>query len=135
MKKYDYVEGESDIFGKVSRPLITIRFFSEIRNIWIPAYDTLVDSGADISIIPKFLGELLVENIPDGKEVEIKGVVPNSKLIGWLHDLKVIVAGKQFNLPVVIVNSDKTLVILGRVKGLDIFNVELQKGKHIVLEG
>lgn len=132
MKKYECLKRKSEIFGEVRRPLITVRFFSETRNIWIPSYDTLVDSGADVSIIPRYLGNLLVKDVTDGKKIGIKGIAPDSKLVCYLHTLKVIVAGKELNIPVAIADSNKVLAILGRLKGLDIFNVEFQKGEAVV---
>ena len=132
MKKYPYQEAGSDIFGKVNRPLIAIKIYSTTKNIWIPVYDVLVDTGADMSIIPRYLGNLIVEDITTGKEIKIKGFVPYSELIAYIHKIKIKLVDKEIELSVAIADSDKTIPILGRVEGIDLFDVEFQKGKFII---
>ena len=102
MKKFPYTGRKSDIFGRVNRPLVIVKIFSTTKNIWIPVYDTLADTGADISINPKYLGKLIVEDITKGKEVKIKGIVPYSELIAYIHEVKIEVAKKEFQIPMAI---------------------------------
>ncbi len=68
MNRYPYTKTKSNIFGTVSRPLITMKIFSLTKNIWIPVYDTLADTGADISIIPAYLGKLIVKDITKARK-------------------------------------------------------------------
>lgn len=65
--EFPYKEEESRTFGVVKRPRTTIRIFSRTKGVWIPIKDTLVDTGADSAILPRFIGELLVEDITTGK--------------------------------------------------------------------
>lgn len=134
MIKYPYTQTESDIFGRVTRPLIVIKIYSKTKKIWIPIYDTLADTGADISRIPKYIGKLIIKNITDGRELKIKGFVPYSELTAYLHELKVEIARKQIRMPFAIADSDKTLPILGRIKGLDLFEITYNKGKEIIIK-
>ena len=134
MKEYSYKETKSDIFGTVKRPLIIVKMFSPFKNTWIPIYDTLLDTGADISIIPKYIGNIILEDITKGKEVNIKGIVPDLRLIAYIHTVKIEVAKKQIEIPLAIANSDKVMPILGRVNGLDIFDVEFKKGKSVIFK-
>jgi predicted aspartyl protease len=131
LKKYPYRERRSELFGRVDRPLIKVKIFSQTKNLWIPVYDTLADTGADISIIPRYLGEMIVNDITTGKRVEIKGIVPNSRLIAYIHELEIEVVGIKTKLPIAISDSSETNAILGRVKGLNLFNIEFQKGKSV----
>lgn len=134
LKKFPYRERTSELFGRVDRPLVTIKLFSKIKNLWIPIYDTLADTGADISIVPRYIGEMIVGDITTGRRVEIKGVVPDSKLIAYIHELEIEVVGKKTKLPVAISDSGETIPILGRVKGLNLFDIEFQKGKTVVFK-
>jgi len=134
MKKYPCKPSKSDIFGKITRPLITIKIYSSTQKIWIPIYDTLLDTGADITIIPKYMGELVTNNISEGKEIKIKGFIPYSQLIAYLHNLKIKIADKELELPIAIADSNKTISILGRVNALDLFDVEFQKGESIIFK-
>ena len=134
MKKYSYQKTTSGIFGIVNRPLITIKIYSQTKNIWIPLYDTLADTGADISIIPAYLGKLIVGDITKGKEVKIKGIVPYSELIAYIHNLKIEVANKEIQSPVAIADSDRTIPILGRVEVIDLFEIVFNKGKEVIIK-
>jgi len=131
MKKFKYCERRSNIFGRVDRPLVTVRVFSKTKGVWIAFYETLADTGADISIIPKYLGKLIVGDITLGRQIQISGIVPYSELVAYIHNLRIQVAGKEFEAPVAVADSDRTIAILGRVKGLNLFNIEFQKGKTV----
>lgn len=131
MPEFEYKEKNSEIFKKVNRPLIQIEIFSENRKIWIPMEDTLVDTGADLSLLPRVIGDLLLDDITIGRQIEIRGVVPYSKLICYLHKFRVRIGNKEFNCLIGIADSDNVPPILGRIDGLDLFNVEFLKGKKL----
>ncbi|MBL7170362.1 MAG: hypothetical protein ISS48_05080 [Candidatus Aenigmarchaeota archaeon] len=61
---------------------------------WVSVDEALADTGADITLLPRFIGEMVVEDITNGKYIEIKGVVPSAVLIAFIHVLKLRVAGK-----------------------------------------
>lgn len=134
MPSFDYKEQNSDIFGKVLRPLIKLEVYSFTRNKWLELKDVLADSGADLSILPRDIGEALLEDITKGKIAEVKGVISYAKLTVFINTLKFRINSKEFELPVAIADSDDVLPILGRVKGLDLFNVNFSKGKTVSLE-
>ena len=129
--KYNYTDQESQIFGRVKRPLIELDAYSHARERWIPLFEVLVDTGADMSVLPRIIGELLVEDITLGRRVEIRGVAPNSRLVCYIHDLKFRIAEREFNLPVALAESDDVPSLLGRIRGIDIFDVEFLKGKEV----
>ena len=120
-KSSDYVEESNPLFGKIKRPLITIEIFSKTKNLWITVKNVLADTAADVSILPRYLGELIVGNTAAGKYVEIRGIVPFSKLVCYIHNLRFKIDDKEFELPVAISDSDDTPPILGRKDGLDLF--------------
>ena len=134
MPSFDYKEQESLIFKKVLRPLITIEAYSQIKNKWFIVENILADTGADISILPREIGETLVDDVTTGISQEIKGVVPFAKLIAYIHNLKFRINGKEFELPVAIADSFDVPPILGRVKGLDLFDADFKKGQKVNIE-
>ena len=134
MNRYPYTKTKSNIFEVVSRPLITIKIFSQTKNIWIPVYDTLADTGADISIIPAYLGRLVVGDITKSREIKIRGIVPYSELIAYIHNLRIEIAKKEIESPIAIADSDKIIPILGRVKGIDLFEFTYYKGKEVIIK-
>ena len=134
MPSFNYKEQESLIFGKISRPLIDLEIFSEIEKEWIGLKEVLADTGADISILPRSAGELILNDITKGKIQEIKGIVPFARLVVYIHELKFRINGKEFELPVAIADSFDVPPILGRIKGLDLFNANFQKGKNVSID-
>ena len=134
MPSFDYKEQDSGIFGKISRPLIKVDVYSFTKDKWYGISDILADTGADISILPRNLGESLVKDITKGKIQEVKGIVPFSKLTVYIHNLKFRINSKEFELPVAIADSDDVLPILGRVRGIDLFDVTFNKGIKVDIE-
>lgn len=120
-KEFDYKEAGSKIFGAVKRPLVNIEIYSDSRKFWLFVPDVLADTGADVSILPRYIGKILVNDYSKGKKNEIRGIIPYAKLIVFIHNLKFRINGKAFELPVAIADSDDVPPILGRAKGLDIF--------------
>ena len=127
-KNFEYKECDSGIFGKVKRPLISLDVKSQ-DDEWIHLRDVLADTGADISILPRDIGELLVNDITKGKTIELRGVVPYAKLIVFIHDVHFRLKDKEFIAPTAISESNDVLPILGRTKGLDLFEVVFNKGR------
>lgn len=131
--KYPYKVEESVILGRVKRPRISIDAFSLVKNDWVSIDEVLADTGADLSVLPRFIGEMLVDDITKGKYIEIKGIVPASALISFIHTLKVRVNGKEFEAPIAIADSNAVPSIFGRVNGLDLFDARFSEGKTVEL--
>lgn len=121
MPSFKYQEGKSFLFGTVKRPLIEIEMYSTKSEKWISISDVLADTGADICLLPRFIGDLLVGNTTTGTYKEIRGVVPNTFLNGFIYNLKIKIADHEFIAPVFIADSDNVTPILGRNESLDLF--------------
>ena len=132
--KYQYREKSSKIFGTILRPLINIEVFSETKKDWEIIDNVLADTGADLCILPRFLAEPLVDDITDGQYVEIKGVVPNTVLIAFIHNLKIKLNKKEFTTKVALADSNDVPPILGRYGGLDLFEVTFNRGKEVIIK-
>ena len=131
--KFPYIERESRIFGHILKPMIDIEIFSKTYGVWYGLNEVLVDTGADITLIPKSVGEILVSEIKNKKRAAIKGITP-FELIVYIHMLKMRVANKEFQTKVAIAESDDVPAVLGRFGALDIFDAAFIKGKKVVLE-
>jgi hypothetical protein len=64
---FPYIEGASDIFGTVLRPLVSLEAYSELLERWVLLENLLADTGADISVLPRPLGELLLDDVTTGR--------------------------------------------------------------------
>lgn len=136
MPKYTfkYKQKASGILGKINRPLIDIEAYSEVERDWIFIPEVLADTGADISILPRKIGEILIKDITSGKYLEIRGIAPSSYVVVFLHNLKIKIGNEKIYTRVAIADSDDVPPILGRVKGLDLFFTSFIKGRIISLE-
>lgn len=128
--KFSYREKESGIFGKTKRPLIDLYIFSEIKKKWFFLAEVLADTGADISILPRTIGESLIKDIKKGKYLEIRGITPSAYTEVFIHNLTCKIREFKFKAPFAIADSDDVPPILGRVKGLDLFEAIFYKGKE-----
>ena len=135
LAKYPYLEKKSKIFGRIKRPLVPIQVLKQISKKsrdWLDVDGVLADTGADITLFPRFVGEMVVGDITAGKYIEIKGVVPSAVLVAFTHKMKLRVAGREIETMAGIADSNDIPPILGRFDALDLFNVEYRKGRETV---
>jgi hypothetical protein len=100
---------------------------------WITIDDVLADTGADISILPKSLGILLVGQIRQGKKYRMTGLMANSVRYFYLHQIKTKLGNKKLDAVFAVALRDDIPPTLGRIKGLDKMNIEYKKGRQIVI--
>ena len=89
---FPYQRGQSgDYF-----PVISIFVSNKDRVFQI---NTLIDSGATVSIFKQDVAEQLGVTIEKGKEIYLGGV--GGRIKGYVHRLEVEIAGKKFLCPIV----------------------------------
>lgn len=130
---FPYKVKGSGIFGKTKRPLIDLYILSEVQKAWLFLADVLADTGADISILPRAIGESLIKDIKGGKYLEIRGITPGAYTEVFIHNLTCRIGEVKFRAPFAIADSDDVPPILGRTKGLDLFEAIFYKGKETKL--
>ncbi len=131
--KFHYTEKESKILGHILKPLIYIEIFSEKHGLWCGINNAMVDTGADITLISRDIGEELVNDIFTGTKASMKGITHHEVDV-YIHDLKLKVIGKEFTTKVAIANSEEVPILLGRFGALDLFDARFVKGKEFVLD-
>jgi len=67
------------------------------------------------------MGSLLVEDATTGVHKRIRGIVPNTFLNGFIHNLIIKIANKEFTAPIFIADSEDVTPIFGRTQALDLF--------------
>ncbi len=130
--KFKYKAKESRIVGRILKPIIDIEILSD-GGFWYGIDEILVDTGADITLIPRYVGEEIVNEIKSGEKATIKGITP-FELDVYIHKLKLRVADKEFETKVAIAESNEVPVVLGRFESLDLFKAEFINGKELILE-
>ncbi|MBI2029487.1 hypothetical protein HYT02_03670 [Candidatus Gottesmanbacteria bacterium] len=127
MKIFPYQKNSADDFF----PIVDIFIFHKNSAARI---FTLVDSGATISIFRQDVASQLNLTIESGIETYLGGV--GGRIKGYIHKLKIEVAGKRFLCPVVF--SHEYLVsfnLLGREEFFKRFRIIFEENKnHLKLE-
>ena len=132
---FPYVEGASVIFGTVLRPLVSLEVYSELLEQWVLLENLLADTGADISVLPRPLGELLIGDITVGRYSPLSGINPSAVLPAFIHIVQVRLGDAEFEMPVAIADSSLIPPVLGRRDALDRFVVRFVVGEETIIEG
>jgi hypothetical protein len=137
MKKliFSYTDKEHCIFGKITRPLIRLAFLSERFGKWLEIGQVLADTGADISLIPLPLGQILVSDVEKGIPICIGGVLSSDVSVNaFIHRIKARIRDYSFEMPVAISLSSVIPPIWGRQEALDRFTISFVQGREFRLE-
>jgi hypothetical protein len=129
--EYFYKKTRSPLSGVTRRPLISIKLVSGPQFVLLD--DVLIDSGADVSVVPRDVGEALWEDITQGRYVEIQGIVPGTKLISYLHPVKMVIGPWSFQTLVAVADSNNVPPVLGRSRALDRLLIALDHGQKVIL--
>jgi hypothetical protein len=128
-----YITENSNVFRKIRRPRLTFSIYSKPLGSWITIENVLADTGADISVLPKGLGQLMVGKIKRGEKFKISGLVPWSTADMYMHILSIRIGGKRYRTTFAISASDEIPPTLGRIGGLDNLDIRYQKGRQIII--
>jgi len=132
---FPYVEGASFIFGTVLRPLVSLEAYSELLEQWVLLENLLADTGADISVLPRPLGELLIGDITTGRYAPLSGLNPGAVLPAFIHTVQIRLGDEEFEMPVAVADSSLVPPVLGRRDALDRFIVRFVVGEETIIEG
>ncbi|RKZ54017.1 MAG: hypothetical protein DRR00_02590 [Candidatus Parabeggiatoa sp. nov. 3] len=137
MKKlsFPYIEKEHYLFGKITRPLVRLAFFSERFGKWLEVGQVLADTGADISVIPLPLGQILVSDVEKGIPMLVGGILSSEMSVNaYVHRIKAQIGVHSFEMPIAVSLSSVIPPIWGRREALDRFTVSFVRGQELVLE-
>ena len=123
----------SNVFETVLRPRLNLSLYSEVFSEWLTIEDVMADTGADISLLPKNLGILLVGNIRQGKRYRMTGLIADSVRYFYIHRIKAKIGPKRFTAIFAIAAGDDVPPTLGRIGALDKLNIEYNKGRNLII--
>ena len=81
---------------------------------------SILDTGADHCIFDAQIGEHLGINIPKGKPIKISGI-GGDPIVGFMHELRLTVAGCSYEAPIVFAYNIPATGILGQTGFFDHF--------------
>mgnify|MGYP001570880258 CR=1 FL=1 len=124
---FPFKEEHSPIFGKISRPIAEVLFKDRKHSLWQPV-TMIVDTGADYTLLPKFLArELGVELTKDCRVIVTQGVGGTSKVYLLKGRIDVKIGELQRRIPLGFLNNDYIPPLLGRQEFLETFKVVFER--------
>jgi len=128
---FSYQENGSTKFGRIYVPIARVRFFWPKTKSRIDPV-LIVDTGADFTILPNYLGRDLGISFKDDCIEESIGGVGGTRKTFFVKQLVPVEIGKfRRNVPLAIMEDDSVPPLLGRLGFFETFNVEFLKTKKI----
>lgn len=110
---FAFEKASSSIFGYVYRPVAWVEFWSKSTNNWIGIW-MVVDSGADYSLLPRYMSEYLGINLRnDCKDFSTLGVGGKEKVY-LLKKEKIKLGMWEITAPVGFLDNNAIPPLLGR---------------------
>ena len=133
--RFTYSEYPHSLFSNHARPYIQLDLYAEPHGRWVRLEQVLADTGADLSVAPSLLGQLLVTNVQHGAPIHLGGRAEMGMPVNaFVHQVLARIGDLQFEMPLAIALSPTVPIILGRYNALDRFTVHFDKGNELVLE-
>ncbi len=130
MIEFEFKEETSHLFGTVLRPVADIFLRDAQGNKIITFF--YIDSGADMTLLPKQLGELLGFTINNEKIINIGGI-GNQKIPAILKKINLIFGDKSCEVTVAWALIEEVPPLLGRKDIFDKFNIVFDQRKRKIL--
>ena len=126
MKKFyfPYKKEPSRVFGEVLRPVVEVYLKTKQGN-WFNV-SVYVDSGADVSIFPSTVCEILGLNLKKGVKSSVTGVSGEEIKI-FIHKVWVKIGGKELQIRIGFAEREDIPYLLGRTDVLDHFDITFEK--------
>ena len=123
---------KKDAFGgKVCNPVIVVEV--ALQTGYQP-FEFLLDSGADCTIVPKHMANLIGVSLPNKADIWLGGV-GTKRMAAYKSSLKLRIQQEEFAVACLITRSDTVPFLLGRVDFFDFFNVAFDnQNQKIVLD-
>jgi len=132
MVEFEFRDEESNVLGKVARPVADV-YFEDKNGKEIIAF-MYIDSGADIILLPRQFGEALGFEVGEDKIEEIGGI-GNTKIPIVIKKAKLRIGNTMIEAMVAWALTEEVPYLLGRIDVFDKFNVYFkQKQKKIIFE-
>jgi len=130
---FSYQQEISGVLGKSLRPRIPIQLKTK-TNAWI-TISLYVDTGADISILPKSTIDILGVNLKSGNEVIVVGLA-GELIRAYIHELECRLEGTEtFKIRFAISEKESVVPALGRDGFFQKFNFHFNnKDQTVQLE-
>jgi len=115
------------MFGKIRRPVADLVISNADKKALMPFY---VDSGADLTLVPKSLGTFLDLKIAEDEITDIQGVGARQVPV-ILRKAKIRIGGKEIEVTIAWSLIEEVPLLLGRKDVFDNFEIIFKENKTI----
>lgn len=130
--KIPYQYKQSHYFGKICDIGLVVE-------VWLPSigyqpFEFALDSGADCTLVPRFLASLTGISLPSTPNAKVHGIT-KKPMPAYKGQLKLKIETEEFEVRCLFTESNKIPLLLGRVDFFSLFNVYFDnRNNQIVLE-
>lgn len=133
--KFAFEKAGKSHFGTVYRPVAKVSFQSPKKHTWTDTW-MVVDTGADFTILPRYLSEDLGISLEHDCIKDTTSGVGGEKTV-YLYKEKINVKLGSFNrkVPLAFLDSNEVPALLGRLGFLETFDTQFLKTHQLVFHG
>lgn len=130
---FDFEKGDPNYFGQVYRPIAKVLLQSPKRkDIWSETW-MVVDTGADFTILPRFMShDLLVSLEKDCIKDITLGVGGPSSIYLCKFRIVAKIGDMERSVPLAFFDSNEVPPLLGRLGFLETFDTEFNKNHTVI---
>lgn len=132
--KFSFEKSGKMYFGQIFRPIAKVSFKSPKNNIWTDTW-MVVDTGADFTILPRYLSQDLGISLEHGciKDVT-KGVGGQQVIYLCKSRIKAKIGSLEREVPLAFFDSNEVPPILGRLGFLETFDTQFLKTHQVIFK-
>jgi len=128
---FPYKKEPSSIFGYVYRPVVEMHLRTR-EGEWFKI-SPYADSGADITILPRSVCEILGLRLQDGQENVVTGVSGEEIKI-FIHKITIRIGGEEIEIRAGFAEREDIPYLLGRTDILNRFNILFESDKVVFIK-
>ena len=110
---FQFERNFSPILGIIYRPIAQVFFYSKVKDVWREIW-MLVDTGADYTLLPKYLSQRLGINLEKDCKKLLTGGVGGTERVYFLKSIKAKLGGWERNIPIGFLDRDEIPPLMGR---------------------
>lgn len=118
--EFPFVKQKANVVDSVLRPFAEVTLIGDVNEVteWL-----FIDSGADVSLISRKLGELLAFKIKQEEEIKLLSSIGTSTIPYVLRKIKMKIGEKQFSARIAWSLIEEVPLVLGRLDVFDKFDI------------
>jgi len=118
--KFPFRKEKSPIFGTIYRPVCKVSFWSERGQYWAEVW-MIVDTGADYTLLPRYLAEDLGIDLEKDCKVFVTEGIGGSERVYFLPEIKAKLGDWKRIIPLGFLERDEVPPLMGRQLFLETF--------------